>query len=109
VRLGEVYGGIESNNTFDKLWAQNRCCDESNVAARREAAEEDVRSVILAGIRSEIMGDIFGILDGCWKGMFWGFAVIGIENHTFGAGSDKRTEFAVCTEGWYDESRAAGK
>ena len=60
-------------------------------------------------ICSEVMSDVLGILDGCRERVFWGFAVIGVQNYTLGTGSNKRTEFAVFAEGRYNESRAAGE
>jgi len=109
VLLGEVHRGVETNNSFNAFWTQSGCHDEGNVTSRREATEEYIGRVILTGIHSEIMGYIFSVLDCCGKWMFWGFAVIGVQNYTLGAGSNKRTEFTVFAEGRYNESRAAGE
>jgi hypothetical protein len=100
VRFGEVYRGVESDDSFDTLWAQSRCCYEGNVTTRRKAAEEDVGWVILPGVRSDIMDGIFCVLCGCGERVFWSFAIISIEDYTLRASGDNRTEFVICAEKW---------
>ena len=106
VPLSEVYAGVECEDPFDTFWAQSGCRDQSDIATRRETAKKDVGWIIFIRICSEIISDILGILDSCWKRVFWGFAVIGIEHYTLGASGDKRTKFTISAESRYDKSRA---
>jgi hypothetical protein len=41
--------------------------------------------------------------------VFWGFAVIGVDDYTFGVGGDMRTPFAAYAESMHDEPGAVGE